>query len=156
MRCSRILVILLFLALLPSARADGPDDQYVGIYNLIQQADALNEKGQPAQAMVKYLGAQTALQHFQNSYPAWNDKVVRYRLKYLAGRIAQVSMTLPPPTATNAPVASLTNAVPVPAENASTNAPDSTGANAAENASNNPPAPPALPIGSPAATPEEG
>jgi tetratricopeptide (TPR) repeat protein len=146
MKRSWFLVILSLLALPLATRADGPDDQYVGIYNLIQQADALNEKGQPAQAMGKYLDAQTALKHFQNGYPTWNDKVVRYRLKYLAARIAQVSMTLPPPTATNAPGASLTNAVPVPVETAGTTAPENTSTNAPENASNNPPAPSPAPI----------
>jgi tetratricopeptide (TPR) repeat protein len=149
MKRSGILAILLLLVASSPVRADGPDDQYVGIYNLIQQADSLNEQGQPAQAMAKYLAAQTALQRFQNGYPEWNDKVVRYRLRYLAARIAQVSMSLPPPTATNAPGSSLTNGVPAAAESAGTNAPESTTTTAPENATINPPAPSPPPTESP-------
>ena len=72
---------------------EGPDDQYVRIYNLIQEADKLNSGGQPSEALPKYLEAQTALQRFQKGYPDWNPKVISFRLNYVAAKIAAA---LPP------------------------------------------------------------
>src|SRR5882757_3442949 len=104
-----IVALFTLLALSPGARAEGPDDQYVGIYNLIQQADTFTEKGQLAQAMTKYLEAQSALKKFQAGYPDWNVKVVNYRINYLGTKIDQISSNTPPapvipkPITTNAP-----------------------------------------------------
>ena len=41
-------VIVALLLALSGARAQGPDDQYIRIYNLIQEADKLNSE-RPAQ-----------------------------------------------------------------------------------------------------------
>ena len=91
-------VVVLFLAL-SGARAEGPDDQYVQIYNLIQEADKLNSGDQPAEALPKYLEAQAALQKFQKGYPDWNDKVIRFRLNYVGAKIAALSAHAPAPVA---------------------------------------------------------
>src|SRR5437899_12549947 len=73
-------------------RAGVADDQYVRIYNLIQEADALNNNSSLAsQALAKYSEAQTALQNFRKFNADWNPKVVEFRLTYLAGKIAEVS-----------------------------------------------------------------
>ena len=84
-------VIVALLLALSGARAEGPDDQYVRIYNLIQEADKLNSGGQPSEALPKYLEAQTALRQFQKGYPDWNVKVITFRLNYVAAKIAAVS-----------------------------------------------------------------
>lgn len=81
-----------------SARAQSTDDQYVGIYNLIQQADGLAAT-QPAEALTKYLAAQTALQRIQKLNPDWNPKVVNFRLSYLAEKISELPNAKPRPTA---------------------------------------------------------
>ena len=73
------------------ARAQGPDDQYVRIYNGIQEAELLNKNDQPAQALTKYLEAQTALQKLQRGYPDWNPRVVAFRLNYVADKISAIS-----------------------------------------------------------------
>jgi Flp pilus assembly protein TadD len=101
-----------FLALAPAAWADGPDDDYVGIYNIIQQADSLNEKGQLSQAKSRYSDALGALKKFQTAYPDWNVKVVRYRLNYLSTKISQIMLTLSTPIA--APPAAAAPAVSPP------------------------------------------
>jgi tetratricopeptide (TPR) repeat protein len=88
-------VIATLLLAFSGARAEGPDDQYVTIYNLIQEADKLNSGGQPSEALPKYLEAQTALQRFQKGYPDWNTKVINFRLNYVATRIAAVSAKVP-------------------------------------------------------------
>ena len=95
----RFLVILALLLAVSGARAEGPDDQYVSIYNLIQEADKLNSGGQPSEALPKYLQAQTALQRFQKGYPDWNSKVVGFRLNYVADKIAALSARVPAPAA---------------------------------------------------------
>ena len=99
------LTALLGLALLLGswpARADGPDDEYLQIYTLIQQADDLNTSGKAAPAKAKYQEAQTALSKFQKDYPDWNVKLVAYRLNYLAQKVAALSVK-PPVAASAAP-----------------------------------------------------
>ena len=90
-------VIVALLVALSGARAEGPDDQYIRIYNLIQEADKLNSGGQPSEALPKYLEAQTALQRFQRGYPDWNVKVISFRMNYVAAKIAAVSARVPAP-----------------------------------------------------------
>ena len=65
-------VLMLLLLLSPLARADGPDDQYIVIYNAIQQGDLLLEKGEPANALAKYHGgAKHAQKSFKTDNPEW-------------------------------------------------------------------------------------
>src|SRR3989442_741165 len=68
-------------------RADGPDDEYVRIYNLIQQADALAEGGRGELARQKYLEAQTELARVEKAYPGWNEQVVQFRLNYVMEKL---------------------------------------------------------------------
>src|SRR5271165_6675194 len=80
-------LLLAFLAV--SARAQqGPDDQFVNIYAMIQQADSLAGAGQPRQALTEYVAAQTELQKFARIYPEWNLKIITFREHYLADKIA--------------------------------------------------------------------
>ena len=95
----RLYVLLSLLATLIGALAEGPDDQYVRIYNLIQQADSLQANGQPSQALTKYLEAQSGLQRFKKGYPEWNVKVVNFRLNYLGAKVAALSGSAPTPAA---------------------------------------------------------
>lgn len=113
MKFSAAAAIFLFALVLPVARAQqAPDDQYVIIYSLIQQADATGSSGEPRQALGQYLEVQNELQKFQKIYPDWNPKIVRFRLNYLAAKIAGVTAQLP---ATNSPpqlTATTTNSAP--------------------------------------------
>ena len=141
-------MVLFSLVIAPLARAEGPDDQYVGIYSIITQADDLNAKGQIAPAMAKYAEAQGALKRFQLTYPDWNVKVVKFRLKYLDGKIAQLSAqsAAAAAAATNAPPATATNSAP----DTSTNVPPADAAPAAA-PTNAPPPQTAAPVVAPAA-----
>src|SRR6187200_891188 len=104
------LLAALLLAVSLSVRAQNSEEQYVRIYNLIQQADVLNGNGQFAQALPKYLEAQSALQRIQKFNPTWNPKVVSYRLSYIAERIEAG-----PTTASPAPARKTTPAAPASA-----------------------------------------
>ncbi len=103
-------VVVFFLSLhLPDACAQSQDEQYIHIYNLIQQGDSLNEAGQTAPALEKYQEAQTALRKLQSANPDWNANVVRFRLKYLESKITPLTAN---PSGTNAPAATSTNELP--------------------------------------------
>jgi cytochrome c-type biogenesis protein CcmH/NrfG len=97
-RC--IAVFLLALLWCGSLRGQGADDQFIRIYRTIQEADRLAESGQSARALQQYQAAEGALKRFQQAYPDWNDKVLQYRLKYIAERMAPLrakAETEPPP-----------------------------------------------------------
>jgi tetratricopeptide (TPR) repeat protein len=93
------LVAGVLAAALWPAHAEGPDDQYVRIYLLIQQADTLSGSAEPAAALAKYLEAQSELQRFQKIYPDWNTKIINFRLNYLASQIAVLTPKGPAPVA---------------------------------------------------------
>src|SRR5262245_18737381 len=95
----RFSVVVALLAGLCAAQAEGPDDQYLRIYNLIQEADVLNSNAQSRPALEKYLEAQTALRNLQRIYPDWNANVVTFRLNYLNSKITPASALAPPPAA---------------------------------------------------------
>jgi len=77
-------------------RAEGPDDEYVRIYNLIQQADALAEHGRGELARQKYSEAQTELDRVQKAYPGWNEQVVQFRLNYAMEKLGSAKMAEKP------------------------------------------------------------
>ncbi|HEX5400319.1 MAG TPA: tetratricopeptide repeat protein [Verrucomicrobiae bacterium] len=117
------LVGIVFASLLPSARAQqSPDDQYVVIYSLIQQADSLQAGGQAREALTDYTQALTALRNFQRMFPHWNEVIVGYRLNYLTGKVKDLAAQFPATTnnaapATTPPVSAAPAATP-PATNA--------------------------------------
>src|SRR6185436_9377896 len=82
-----VLLASLFLASAP-ARADEPEDVYLRIYSMVQQADTMKANGQSAPALAKYREAHKALQNFQRDYPQWNKQMVTFRLNDLAQKLA--------------------------------------------------------------------
>jgi hypothetical protein len=105
------LVLIVLLAGLFRAQADSPDDQYVQLFNLIQEADGLSDT-QPREALAKYIGVRDALDKFQKTYPAWNPKIVTFRLNYLATRISGLAAKVGGPVTPGPAVA----ASPAPAQ----------------------------------------
>ncbi len=100
-RLAGFAVLFAALSLSPMARAQGnPDDQYLIIYAMMQQADAFDNSGESRRAFEGYTGAQNDLQKFQRVFPDWNPRIVNFRLNYLAEKIAEVTAKLP---STNAP-----------------------------------------------------
>jgi Flp pilus assembly protein TadD len=99
-------VLVVLLASLSGGRADDLDDQYIQVFNLIQEADKLSAD-LPNQALSKYLQAQALLQKLQQADPKWNSAVVGFRLNYVQGQIATLATKVPMPVLpgadTNAP-----------------------------------------------------
>jgi hypothetical protein len=98
------LIILTLLTASWPLRADDIEAQYLSIYSIIDQADSLNKSGKTDSAKAKYQEAQTALLNLKKSDPTWKVKVVAFRLKYVAGKIAALSQ----PPAAPAPDAEVT------------------------------------------------
>ena len=94
-----VLLASLFLAFVP-ARADEPEDVYLRIYSMVQQADTMKANGQSGPALAKYSEAHKALQSFQRDYPQWNKQMVAFRLNDLAQKMTAVNKTAPTPAAT--------------------------------------------------------
>jgi Tfp pilus assembly protein PilF len=98
MRRSIQVVLLVLLVVTSAPGAEGPEDQYVNIYSLIQEADALNDGGQVRQAVAKYAEAQAALAKLPAQFPGWNENLVRFRLNYVNAKMAPLLALLPSPT----------------------------------------------------------
>ena len=106
------LVALILVVALPMARAQqNPDDQFIAIYNLIQQADALQAGGQPQSALAGYTQALAELRKFQKGFPNWDSKIVGFRLDYLTKKINDLTAEIPAPPQNATP----TNMPPTPA-----------------------------------------
>lgn len=116
-RLFAVVVLALVVAAMPG-HAQSTDEQYVRIYNLMQQGEALENLGEAARALAKYREAHTALQGLQRGNPQWKPNVVNFRLNYLAGRIeglaAKVQGTLPTPPLAPGEPAPPTSPSPVP------------------------------------------
>jgi hypothetical protein len=93
---SPLIVVLLLIASWP-ARAEEPEDHYLRIMKLIEQAEAFNTNSQAGLALAKFQQARAELKTFQTAYPTWNVKVVTYRSKYLAERVTALSAPPVPP-----------------------------------------------------------
>ena len=107
----------LLLCFLLAARAEGPEDQYLQIYSLMQEADSVLDTGSARLAMEKYTDALNALKKFKAVYPNWNEKVVSYRLTYIETKLSRLTEkfpelaaprkeVVPAPTPGNVPVVS--------------------------------------------------
>jgi Flp pilus assembly protein TadD/septal ring factor EnvC (AmiA/AmiB activator) len=92
-----VLSVVLILGGWLAAGAEGPDDQFIRIYNLIQQADALRESGQGRAAQERYLEAQAGLLKLEADYPKWNEKIINYRKSYLTQKLAALGVLAPAP-----------------------------------------------------------
>lgn len=79
--------LVVLVAALVTRLVAGPDDDFVAAYQLIQQTDAERERGELSRARDGYLKAQEMLRALKRSYPQWNDRVVAYRLRYVAEKL---------------------------------------------------------------------
>ncbi|MBI1842461.1 MAG: hypothetical protein HYR88_16610, partial [Verrucomicrobia bacterium] len=97
--------------------AAGPDEDYVRIYKTIMDADAMKENGQREEAAKLYESAKDGLHQLQIAHPAWNERLVVFRINYIAGQLKTVRL-VPPAT----PAAGLVPGTPPPDPNASVEA----------------------------------
>src|SRR5258706_11104612 len=79
------------------ARGESPDDRYVRVYSLIEEADKLNASGETRSSVTRYSEAQVALKELQRIYPDWNPKIVTYRLNYISTRLDPLTKKMAAP-----------------------------------------------------------
>lgn len=106
MKARALATALLFLLLSATLQAAGPDDQFIRIYDLIEQADTLQQNGQPRAAYQQYLDAETKIKQLQTSYPSWNKETVQFRLEALQKKIAPLMARFDPPAEEKKPAPS--------------------------------------------------
>ncbi|MEM9443803.1 MAG: tetratricopeptide repeat protein [Verrucomicrobiota bacterium] len=87
---TRILGALCFLLTLTVsvALAATPQDKYLQIYLLIQEADKLETAGQKASARERYSVALQRLRGLHEENPDWEPTIVKYRIKYTEEKVA--------------------------------------------------------------------
>ena len=110
-----LLVVAVLPAVLPGRVWAGADDDFIAIYNLIQQADSFRETGQVATAREAYGNAQRRLRELQRGYPTWNERVVNYRLRYVAEKMAALPESAGRATPEPLPVTPRLDSGPAPA-----------------------------------------
>ena len=96
-----VLITAVFWVLTSMVRAEGPDDEYIRIYNLIQQADDQSRLGRLRDAYESYQTAQAALQHFQEKNPNWSPKLIQFRLESIKAKLSQFAPSAERPLAEN-------------------------------------------------------
>jgi len=88
-------VIALLVAVMPR-QVDAQDDEYLRIYEKIEQADSLDAGGKTAAALTKYREAHADLLKLRRQFPSWNREMVSYRLNYAATKTAACNDKLKP------------------------------------------------------------
>ncbi len=81
----------------------GPDEMFVTAYDLIHQADFQKERNDGRAAWPLYARAQQDLHSLQRVFPEWNDRVVNYRLRYVAAKLEELKAFDPNLDATAGP-----------------------------------------------------
>lgn len=108
------LLAVLAVLLLAGVQTQAQEEEYVQVYNLIQEGDASAAADPPVLTLNKYLRAQNELQRFQKSYPDWNPRIVNFRINYLAAKIAELSAGSTSTAPMTQPVAEKAQLSPIP------------------------------------------
>src|SRR5215471_15120512 len=90
---SGLLIAAFLISVSARAQTRDPEDQYLRVFDLIQQADALRAGGQAGAALTKYRQARKMLIDFKTDNSDWNATAVNFRLNYLTEQIAALSNT---------------------------------------------------------------
>ena len=93
-RAALAAVLLLFIGGV-QLWAQSADERYIQIFNWIQEADNLSERGEPREAVKRYLEAQKALRNLHSAFPGWHETVIKFRLAYLNERLEALTEKLP-------------------------------------------------------------
>lgn len=91
----RVAFWLIFLGVALVARAQTPDAEFLRIYNVMQEGETLERSGRASEAIDRFRTAQQEMQQFSRAYPSWNEKLIKFRLSYLAGKIGSLSWKRP-------------------------------------------------------------
>jgi len=97
---------------------------------MINEGDKLSQGGQTSQAREKYEGALNRLEKLKNENPEWEPTIVKYRIKYLSDKLANLKSAPAPtaapppaPASTERPAAPTASPAPAPAASEAPTAP---------------------------------
>lgn len=90
----------------------GPDEDYISIYQQIEEADHMAAANQTSAARQRYAQVAEALKRFKATNPGWNDRTVDYRLEYVTERLTKLGGA-PESAAPKPAVAAPASAAPV-------------------------------------------
>lgn len=100
---------LLFSAVAQDTHATPPQETYLQIYLMIQEAERLESSGQVGDARQRYQKALSQLQQLQQDYKDWEPVIVRYRISYCKEKLNR----LPASSETSAPAVQESSSQPV-------------------------------------------
>jgi tetratricopeptide (TPR) repeat protein len=83
----RVFAILIAVLLFAEA-APTPQDQFLQIYFLLQEAENLEKSGQKNSAVTRYQEVEKRLQTLKKDNPQWEPVIVNFRLKYVRDKLA--------------------------------------------------------------------
>lgn len=86
-------ILLALILSISLARAEGPDQEYIQLYNLIEQGDVLSKSGKTDMAVDRYQQALKGLKRLQMVYPLWNKEVLDFRVHYLESKLQGTAPT---------------------------------------------------------------
>jgi tetratricopeptide (TPR) repeat protein len=101
----RIATATLLLVLAGGVLIAGPDEDYLAIYNQIQQGEALEQARQFPAAAARYQQALEGLMKLHKEHPSSNAAAVNYRLGYLQEKLKQKEIAPSVVASTNLPPA---------------------------------------------------
>ncbi|MCC6232393.1 MAG: hypothetical protein IT580_07090, partial [Verrucomicrobiales bacterium] len=91
--------LALCLVLLTGPALSGPaqtaDTEFLRIYERIQQGDTRAAANDAAGAYGDYRLALEDLERFAKAHPSWNEKIIRFRLGYLEGKVGELKGRVP-------------------------------------------------------------
>jgi cytochrome c-type biogenesis protein CcmH/NrfG len=112
-RMKWIAALVLSIGLVFVAQADAPDDDFVSVYNWIEQGDEASQTNNFKMAIEKYGKAQDGLTKLQATFPSWHPEIVKFRLEYVSEKLSVMARRLQAaPQTTPVPVASQSVTIP--------------------------------------------
>jgi hypothetical protein len=92
-----LILLAVLVAGSPLQAAEEPEDKYLRILSVIDQAETLQAGGKSDLAKAKYQQAQKGLLDLKQNHPVFNPKIVAFRLKEVTAKLEAFSK--PPPVA---------------------------------------------------------
>lgn len=83
------------LAIALVVKADAPDELYTNYYLMLQDAEALQIKGEEPAALIRYRDVEDGLKKLQAAYPSYNTTVIKFRLDYVGKKISPLAAKYP-------------------------------------------------------------
>jgi Tfp pilus assembly protein PilF len=83
------------LAIALVVKADAPDELYTNYYLMLQDAEALQIKGEESAALIRYRDVEDGLKKLQSAYPSYNTTVIKFRLDYVTKKITPLAAKYP-------------------------------------------------------------